>query len=125
MRKKDSLDYIFENEVLRCESRVTGFTNEIYKEFDLKSEEAGLLSKIDDLFNGKKVNTSESLAALHTKIRDEYPLLVGDHKYIELFNSAINIITIAIGGSYEGPKLLIEAEGNTRKNHIFLSLIHI
>ena len=121
MRKKDSLNYIFENEVLSCESFIKGFTNEIYKEFDLKSEETGLLSKIDDLFNGKKVNITEGLAAWHTKIRDEYPVFGGDNKYIELFHSAINIVTIAIGGSYEGPKLLIEAEGNTQKNHIFIT----
>ena len=121
MNGDDSINNAYENEVLSYEPYIKDFTDEIYQEFNLKSEEVGLLSKIDDLFSGKKVNNTEGLAAWHTKIRDEYPVAVGDHKYVELFYSANNIVTIGIGGSFEGPKLLIEAEGNTEKNHIFIS----
>ena len=121
MNKIDSINYVFENDILSYESYIKDFTDEIYQEFNAKSEEVGLLSKIDDLFSGKKVNNTEGLAAWHTKLRDEYPVAVGDHKYIELFYSASNIVTIGIGGSFEGPKLLIEAEGNTEKNHLFIT----
>ncbi len=121
MNKESPIKYVFENEVLSFESYINEFTDELYQEFNSKSEEIDLLSKIDDLFSGKKVNKTEGLAAKHTKIRDEYPMLGGDNKYIELFHSAINIVTIGIGGSFEGPKLLIETEGNTQKNHIFIT----
>ncbi len=121
MSKKDSLNYVFENEILSYISYVEDFTNKCYEEFDSKSNEINLLSKINDLFSGKKVNRSENLAAWHTKIRDEFSELSGDPKYIELFDSAVNIVTIGIGGSFEGPKLLIETLGNTKKNHVFIT----
>ncbi len=121
MSKENSINYKYENEILSCESYIKEFTNKIFEEFDSKSEKLKLLSKIDDLFNGKKVNSTEGRAAWHTKIRDEYPSTTSDQKYIELFNSSNNIINIGIGGSFEGPKLLIEAEGNTKKNHIFIT----
>ncbi len=121
MNSDDSINYVYDNELLRYESYNKDFTQEIYKEFNLKSEEVGLLSKIDDLFSGRKVNDTEGLAAWHTKIRDEHSFVTGDHKYIELFYSAKNVVTIGIGGSFEGPKLLIEAEGNTEKNHVFIT----
>ena len=115
MNKIDSINYVFENEVLSYKSYIKDFTDEIYQGFDTKSEAVDLLSKIDDLFSGKKVNNTEGLAALHTKLRDEYSVTISNQKYIELFYSATNVITIGIGGSFEGPKLLIEAEGNTKK----------
>ena len=121
MKKIDFINYVFENDVLSYKSYINDFTDEIYQEFNAKSEKVDLLSKIDDLFSGKKVNNTEGLAAWHTKLRDEYPVAVGDHKYIELFYSARNIVNIGIGGSFEGPKLLIEAEGNTKKNHVFIT----
>tara|TARA_E500000178_G_scaffold328150_1_gene357860 strand:- start:3504 stop:4793 length:1290 start_codon:yes stop_codon:yes gene_type:complete len=121
VNKENSINYVFENEALSFKSYITEFTDEIYNEFDLKSKEAGLLLKIDDLFSGKKINTTEGLAAWHTKIRAEHIEPFSKQKYIELFHSAINIVTIGIGGSFEGPKLLIEAEGNTEKNYIFIT----
>ena len=121
MNKIDSINYVFENEVLSYKSYIKDFTDEIYQGFDTKSEAVDLLSKIDDLFSGKKVNNTEGLAALHTKLRDEYSVTISNQKYIELFYSATNVISIGIGGSFEGPRLLIEAEGNTKKNHVFIT----
>ena len=51
------------------ESYINEFTNELYKEFDLKAKKLGLNSKIDDLFNGKVVNYTENQAAFHPKYR--------------------------------------------------------
>ena len=121
MNMNGSINYFFEDEVLRYELHIKDFTDEIYKEFNLKSEEVNLLLKIEDLFSGKKVNNTEGLAAWHTKIRNEYSVDIRDQKYNELFCAAKNIVTIGIGGSFEGPKLLIEAEGNTKKNHVFIT----
>ena len=120
MKKKDSAIHVFENEILTFKSYVNEFTFDIYQNFDLKSDELCLPLKIDDLFIGKKVNNTEGRAALHPKYRDEYSSNE-IFKYIKLFQSARNIVTIGIGGSFEGPKLLIESMGHTTQNHIFIT----
>ena len=56
MSKESSVKYAFENEVLSFESYIKEFTDEIYQEFNSKSKEVDLLSKIDELFSGKIVN---------------------------------------------------------------------
>ncbi len=121
MSEKNSINYVFDNKVLNYHSYINEFSSNIYKEFDLKSKKIGLNSKIEDLFSGKKVNVTEQLAAWHPKYRNEYVGIQNNVKYFDLFNSATNIITIGIGGSFEGPKLLIESEGNTISNHIFIT----
>jgi glucose-6-phosphate isomerase len=79
-----------------------------------------LHSKIDDLFGGKKVNYTENLAAWHPKYRDQYNPSSFDtpsnkNQQVELSNlkdlccNAKNIVTIGIGGSFEGPKMLVES----------------
>ncbi len=121
MNKKNLSNYVFENQVISFKSYISEFTEKIFNEFDEKSRKINLQSKIDDLFNGKKVNNTESLAAWHPKYRnakfDEDAIV----KYFDLFKSAKNVITIGIGGSFEGPKLLLEANGITNLNHIFIT----
>ena len=121
MTKKNSVNHVFENKILRYKSYIDEFTPELYTQFDSESKKIGLKSKIDNLFSGKKINTTEGLAAWHTKYRNEYSGLDGDEKYSYLFKNANNIVTIGIGGSFEGPKLLIESEGNTNKNYLFIT----
>ena len=121
MIKDYSINFTFKNNVLRFESHVSEFTSKIYDEYDLKSEKIDLNSKIEDLFNGKKVNSTENSAALHPKYRKEPSYVHKNSKYFELLNSANNIVSIGIGGSYEGTKLLIESLGNTKGNHIFIT----
>lgn len=110
---------IFENERLTFKSYTNEFTLELYKEFDLKAENLGLQLHIDDLFSGKKVNHTENLAAWHTKYRDQYYPSSSDSpsmknqksellNFYELCSSAKNIVTIGIGGSFEGPKMFLE-----------------
>ncbi len=121
MIKDYPINFTFENNVLRFESHVSEFTPKIYEEYDLKSKKIDLNSKIEDLFNGKKVNSTENSAALHPKYRKEPSYVHQNSKYFELLNSANNIVSIGIGGSYEGTKLLIESLGNTKGNHIFIT----
>ena len=71
MIKDYPINFTFENNVLRFESHVSEFTPKIYEEYDLKSKKIDLNSKIEDLFNGKKVNSTENSAALHPKYRKE------------------------------------------------------
>ena len=72
MTKKNSKhSFFFENDNFSCESHLNGFTEEIYKEFDKKAKDLKLEQKINDLFEGKKVNKSEKRAATHVQLRDE------------------------------------------------------
>ena len=119
------------------------------------------LTKIDDLLSGKVVNLTENQAAFHPKYRknkgfinefiksdtdfapDGYGLkdeaLINFVHEVAMSN-AENIVSLGIGGSYEGPKLLIESlgiqeseinlhykflTGSDIKEFIDLSLIHI
>ena len=121
MSKENFVHYAFENNVLRYKSYLNAFTQDLFNKFEAKSKEIGLQSKIDNLFNGKKVNYTEDLAAWHPKYRNDQQINNNDLKYYELFQSAKNIVTIGIGGSFEGPKLLLENAGITSRNYIFVT----
>ncbi len=134
MSKDHSPTCFFQNEKVSFESYIDEFTSELYEEFDSKSHDLGLQSKIDNLFNGKKVNYTEDLAAWHPKYRDEYNPSILDtpsnkNQIINLShlkdscNDAKNIITIGIGGSYEGPKMFLETieSANENTNFVFIT----
>ena len=121
MNKDNFYNYFFENNILSFKSCIKDFNNELYDEFDLKAKKIDLKSKIDDLLNGKQVNISENQAAWHPKYRNEYQPKKDDIKYQELFDSSKNIVTLGIGGSFEGPKLLIESLEVTKAKHIFIT----
>ena len=121
MNSSNFKTYEFDNEVLTCESLIKGFDDEIFNKFELKAKKINLGKKIKDLFDGKKVNNSEDQAAWHTKYRAERNQIDSSEKYSELFDSAANIVNIGIGGSFEGPKLLIESIGSTKFNHLFIT----
>ena len=118
MKNKKSKNYIFENDTLRYESFNDEFTFKQFKEFNLKSKELKLTSKIANLINGELVNETENQAALHPKYRsDQRPKYSNDFEETAAFLNKhmndtnfneVNIITLGIGGSYEGPKLLLE-----------------
>ena len=119
MREERTQTQIFENDKVTFKSYINEFTFDLFKEFDQKAEKLGLSSKIDDLYSGKKVNYTEGLAAWHTKYRDKYnPNLFNTpsnkdqqtklQDLHELCLSSKNIVTLGIGGSYEGPKMLLE-----------------
>ena len=134
MSKENTPTCFFENEKVSFESYIYEFTPELFKEFDLKAKSIGLQSKIDDLFSGKKVNYTEGLAAWHPKYRDQYNPVSFDTpsnknqkiklSYLsELCKSAKNIVSIGIGGSFEGPKMFLETLDLTNKdtNFIFIT----
>ena len=118
MIEEKSPTCIFENKRVSFKSYSDEFTPDLYKEFDLKAENLGLDSKINDLFYGKKVNHTENKAALHPKYRSQYTSLFDTPSNknqesvlldsYDLCSTAKNIITIGIGGSFEGPKMLLE-----------------
>ncbi|MDC0166158.1 hypothetical protein OAI73_00850 [Gammaproteobacteria bacterium] len=118
--QKNITDYIFENDVLNYESHLNGFTNSIYQSLDSKSKELNLESKIDDLLTGKIVNFSENQAAWHPKYRRKFDSIIPTKENKSKYK---NVVTLGIGGSFEGPKLLIESLNNDNSdiNHIFIT----
>ena len=133
MSKEIPETYTYEDNILRYEFRNNDFTNDLYKEFDHKAIKLGLNSKIDDLLSGKVVNLTENQAAFHPKYRknkgfinefiksdtdfapDGYGLkdeALINFTHEVLKSNAENIVSLGIGGSYEGPKLLIESLGD-------------
>ena len=125
MIDKDNANFSFENDFINHISYNKDFTTEIYEEYELIANKIELNTKIHDLFNGKKVNITENLAALHPKYRNDFSeneVSVNTiQQYKNFFNNAKNIVSIGIGGSFEGPKLLIESIGVTSENFIFIT----
>ena len=133
----------FKTNALEYKSLLSGFNKKIFDLFNSHFSLLGITESIQDLFTGKKINATEDQSALHHIYRDvfsENPKnLISDeialsckksiYECIELKlslkNKGIkNIVTIGIGGSFEGPKLLIETLIDSDKrefNHIFLT----
>ena len=146
MNKKKFKNYFFENDVLHYECFINDFTSEVFKKFDSKAEELGLISKIEDLFSGNKVNYTEGLAAWHPRYREKN-YKTANMKFRDtqgsvyfgnqheshinesfntkkIFKGVKNLVTIGIGGSFEGPKLLIESLAGTsggKFNKVFIT----
>ena len=141
--KKDSFDFSFESDAMNYKSFLTGFNKGIFELFNSHFESLNIPNAILNLFNGTKVNLTEDQSALHHIYRDAFSNnpnnliskdLLSDCK--KSINDCIalksslqergikNIVTIGIGGSFEGPKLLIETLTSSDKrafNHIFLT----
>ncbi|MFL2704366.1 MAG: hypothetical protein ACJ0FY_02980 [Gammaproteobacteria bacterium] len=118
--QKNLTDCIFKNDVLNYESHLNGFSDSIFQSFNSKSKELNLESKIDDLLTGKIINFSENQAAWHPKYRSKFDSIPPRKENKSKYK---NVITLGIGGSFEGPKLLIESlhDSNSDINHIFIT----
>ncbi|MDB4059932.1 hypothetical protein N9521_03320, partial [Gammaproteobacteria bacterium] len=120
-------NYFFENDLLRYESHLKGFTSSIFNKFNAKFEELNVNSKIEDLFAGKNVNYTEDQAAWHPQYRANTPNWpskdLSECLNKGVLDGVLNIIVLGIGGSFEGPKLLIESliGPNTNLNHLFIT----
>jgi len=139
----ESYQLSFKTNALEYKSLLSGFNKKIFDLFNSHFNSLGITKSIEDLFAGKKINATEDQSALHHIYRDVFSenpkRLISDeiaisckksiHECIELKlslkNRGIkNIVTIGIGGSFEGPKLLIETLTASDKrdfNHIFLT----
>ncbi len=120
-------NYFFENDILRYEPYLKEFNNSIFNEFNTKFEELNVNSKIEELFAGKNVNYTEDRAAWHPKYRANKPNWPSENlsKCLNngLLDGVLNIVVLGIGGSFEGPKLLIESliRSKTDLNHLFIT----
>ena len=125
--------FTYEDNMLRYEFRYNDFSKDLYKEFDHKATELGLYAKIDDLLSGKVVNHTENQAAFHPKYRKNKGFInefiksdtdfapdseglkdeaLKNFLYEVVKSNSECIVSLGIGGSYEGPKLLIESLGH-------------
>jgi len=142
-KMNDSYDHIFKSDSLTYTSLLTGFNQTLFDTLNLKYEELKIDNVIQSLFSGKKINTTENQAAIHHVYREAFssnPNNFLSADVIESAKSSIltcielkntlqengikNIVTIGIGGSFEGPKLLLETLTEPHKrlfNHIFLT----
>ena len=140
---EDCYELNFASKALKYKSLLKGFNKEIYNLFDSHYNSLNLSEQIQKLFNGAIVNPTENQSAIHHAYRDAYsdspnnllpkdvldPCSESINICIKLKNDLLdrgikNIVTIGIGGSFEGPKLLIEtltAEHERSFNHIFLT----
>jgi len=139
----ESYQLSFKTNALEYKSLLSGFNKKLFDLFNSHFNSLGITKSIHDLFAGKKINLTEDQSALHHAYREAFSNnpnnliskdLLSDCK--KSINDCIalksslqergikNIVTIGIGGSYEGPKLLIETLTSSDQrtfNHIFLT----
>ena len=99
------------------------------------AEESGLKQAIEDMFAGKRINTTENRPVLHTALRnrDNHPIFVDDQDVMPQINAVLDkmhtftdsvrsgqwlgatgqrmtdVVNIGIGGSDLGPAMVVEA----------------
>ena len=141
--KDDIYKHSYSNNCLEYRSLLRGFNNNLFLIFKTYYDNLKVAQSIQSLFKGDIVNESENQAALHHIYRDLYASSPNCHASRDLVESyrlniercialkqdlikkgIKNIVSIGIGGSFEGPKLLIETltcEHKRNFNHIFLT----
>jgi len=133
----------YSNNILEYQSFLRGFNKNLFSLFKSHYDAIEVTQSIRSLFQGEIVNETENQAALHHVYRDIYASSPNNYasqdlvascrlnieKCIQLKEDLIkkgikNIVTIGIGGSFEGPKLLIKTLTSAHHrsfNHIFLT----
>ena len=141
--QEEIYQYKYSNNILEYQSFLRGFNKNLFSLFKSHYDALEVMQSIQALFQGEIVNETENQAALHHVYRDIYASSPKNYvsqdlvescrfnieKCIQLKEDFIkkgikNIVTIGIGGSFEGPKLLIEtltSAPNRSFNHIFLT----
>jgi glucose-6-phosphate isomerase len=142
MTQYNKFEYAYEDEYISYKSLFPVFNKKHFNELDEIYGQLDIDTEIEKLFSEHKINTTEDQAALHHLYRSAYGEQISNVnsnlydiaknsidkcinlKTILLEKNIKNIITIGIGGSFEGPKLLLETLTQKYKrtfNHIFLT----
>ena len=141
-QSNNNFSYFYEDECISYKSLFPVFSREHFNELDKTFGQLDIDIEIKKLFSEYKINTTEDQAALHHVYRSAYGEQVSDvsSNFYEIAKNSIeqcinlkakllennikNIVTIGIGGSFEGPKLLLETLTQKYErsfNHIFLT----
>ena len=141
-QSNNNFSYFYEDECISYKSLFPVFSRDDFIELDKTFNQLDIDTEIEKLFSEYKINTTEDQAALHHIYRSVYGEQVSkvSSEFYEIAKTSIeqcinlkakllenkikNIVTIGIGGSFEGPKLLIETLTQKYErsfNHIFLT----
>ena len=125
LKPSNSIESSYSDQFIKFKSQNIVYSNEVKALFNKINKEINVDESIEALISGDLVNESENKAAFHPKLRNksEQFLKTGFPKIKELkdrlvANNKKNIVVLGIGGSYEGPNLLLEALKNF-SNEIF------
>lgn len=139
---KNNLSYSYEDEYISYKSFFPIFNKSEFIELDKIYNKLDVESEIKKLFSEYKINATEDQAALHHIYRSTFGTQVSkvNNNFYEIAKNSIfqcinlkatlekrkikNVVTIGIGGSYEGPRLLLETltkRYDRSFNHIFLT----
>lgn len=134
--------FSYEDECISYKSLFPVFSKKEFNELDKTYDQLDIDTEVNKLFSEYKINTTEDQAALHHIYRSAFGDRISNvnTNYYEIAKNSIeqcinlkakllqnnikNIVTIGIGGSFEGPKLLLETltqKHNRSFNHIFLT----
>jgi glucose-6-phosphate isomerase len=141
-QSSNNYPYVYEDESISYKSLFPSFSKKDFDKLDAIYNQLDIDGDIEKLFSEYKINTTEDQAALHHVYRSAYGHNISSvhENYYEVAKSSIseciklkekliqkgikNIVTIGIGGSFEGPKLLLETltqKHDRSFNHIFLT----
>ena len=125
LKPSNSIESSYSDQFIKFKSQNIVYSNEVKALFNKIDKEIDIDESLEALISGDLVNESEKKAALHPKLRNksEQFLKTGFPKIEKLkdelvANNIKNIVVLGIGGSYEGPNLLLEALKNF-SNEIF------
>ena len=141
--KDEVYQHLYSNNNLEYKSSLRGFNSELFSLFKSQYDDLKVPQSIQSIFKGDIVNETENQSALHHVYRDLYASSSNNYATQDLIESCRlnieksirlkqdlikkgikNIVTIGIGGSFEGPKLLLEtltSENDRNFKHIFLT----
>jgi glucose-6-phosphate isomerase len=141
-QSSNNYPYVYEDECISYKSLFPSFSKKDFDKLDEIYNQLDIDGEIKKLFSEYKINTTEDQAALHHVYRSTYGHRISSvhENYYDVAKSSIsecielkekliqkgikNIVTIGIGGSFEGPKLLLETltqKHDRSFNHIFLT----
>ena len=141
-QSSNNYPYVYEDECISYKSLFPSFSKKDFDKLDEIYNQLDIDGEVKKLFSEYKINTTEDQAALHHVYRSAHGHKISSvhENYYELAKSSIsectkfreklinkgikNVVTIGIGGSFEGPKLLLETltqKHDRSFNHIFLT----
>ena len=118
----------YENEFLSLETRSFNFSNEVLTLFEKIYSSHEIDKALMDLKSGEILNESENKSVSHLLLRNKpSSFLQKDLTRVKLLKNKLikndikNIIILGTGGSYEGPKLLLESlKSSSTENFNFI-----